>query len=393
MWSADGTALYYVSDRGGAREPLDARPPARRGAAAGDDVHATAACSGRPSPTTAGTIVFERDFGIWTLDTATGAGARGRRSRGAARPPAPAVEHVRLTDQFQRARALARRQEGRVRRARRGLRRLGEGRRRRRARHDDARRRVAARLGARQPPPRLRLRARRRGAALPLRLRDERRDAADDAARRRRRAALLARRQAARLRARRHASCACSTSQPKQERVLATRHLRRARRSAPTARSSGRPTASWIAFTPVGDKALHATSTSSPADGRRGAAGQLPRQRRRRHGRVEPRRHVPPLRHGAAHRDRAARARRPHPAHAEVPRGSVPRPVPAKRRRARRRAAEHDARRRQTDRRRPRRRRPTPRTPRQRRAATDGRSAADAGRSRSRSSSTTSASA
>ena len=49
--------------------------------------------------------------------------------------------------------------------------------------------------------------------------------------------------------------------------------------------------------------------------------------------RVEPRRHVPALRHRPAHRARPARARRSHAAHAEVPRGSLPRSVHASPRR------------------------------------------------------------
>ena len=79
--------------------------------------------------------------------------------------------------------ALARRQEARVRRARRGVRGLGEGRRRRGSRHDDAGSRVAGDVGAGQPAPRLPVRPRRREPPLPLRLQDRRRDAADAAAR------------------------------------------------------------------------------------------------------------------------------------------------------------------------------------------------------------------
>jgi Tol biopolymer transport system component/C-terminal processing protease CtpA/Prc len=79
MVSGDGRALYYVSDRGGAENiwrrdlPGDADPETE--AARGRRL--TTFTNGRllfPSLSGDGrTIVFERDFGLWTLDTSSGA--------------------------------------------------------------------------------------------------------------------------------------------------------------------------------------------------------------------------------------------------------------------------------------------------------------------------------
>ena len=73
MWNADGTEVYFVSDRDGCEniwsQPLEGWPPRP----------ITAFREGRllwPSISADGrTIVFERDFGIWRLDTASGAAA------------------------------------------------------------------------------------------------------------------------------------------------------------------------------------------------------------------------------------------------------------------------------------------------------------------------------
>jgi tricorn protease len=71
MWSGDGRSLFYVSDRGGA-ENLWVRPAVP----AGVDRVLTRFTDGRvlwPSITTDGrTIAFERNFGVWTLDTGSG---------------------------------------------------------------------------------------------------------------------------------------------------------------------------------------------------------------------------------------------------------------------------------------------------------------------------------
>ncbi|MEZ5316092.1 MAG: S41 family peptidase [Vicinamibacterales bacterium] len=100
MWAGDGRSLFFVSDAGGP-ENLWALPVTDSGAGAPRRV--TAFTSGRllwPSATRdAGTIAFERDFGVWTLDTATGrASAVPIVRRGAASSPVP--ERVRRTSQF-----------------------------------------------------------------------------------------------------------------------------------------------------------------------------------------------------------------------------------------------------------------------------------------------------
>ena len=96
MWAADGKSLFFMSDRSGSENlwqaPID-------GAAR----QLTKFDKGRvlwPSITTDGkTIAFERDFGVWTLDTASGRVAELKTElRGAA--AAPPVEHQRLTNQF-----------------------------------------------------------------------------------------------------------------------------------------------------------------------------------------------------------------------------------------------------------------------------------------------------
>ena len=98
MWSGDGQSLFYVSDRGGA-ENLWTRGLAPDA----PDRQLTAFRDGRvlfPSASSDGrTIAFERDFGVWTLDTATGRASEVPIvRRGAAATPAP--ERVRQTDRF-----------------------------------------------------------------------------------------------------------------------------------------------------------------------------------------------------------------------------------------------------------------------------------------------------
>lgn len=78
MWTPDGRSLLYVSDRGGAeniwRRDLPGTADADSDAARGRTV--TTFTSGRVLfPTMAHdgrTVAFERDFGVWTLDVATG---------------------------------------------------------------------------------------------------------------------------------------------------------------------------------------------------------------------------------------------------------------------------------------------------------------------------------
>lgn len=69
MWSADGKSLYYMSDRSGTENIWNVRLD-------GDEHPVTRFTDGRclwPSfSAAAGTIAFQRDFSIWTLDTRTG---------------------------------------------------------------------------------------------------------------------------------------------------------------------------------------------------------------------------------------------------------------------------------------------------------------------------------
>jgi Tol biopolymer transport system component len=98
MWSADGRTLFYVADRGGA-ENLWSRPASP----GGRERQLTDFRAGRvlwPSITAdGGTIAFERDFGIWTLDTATGQAKPVAVTRRGV-PSMPAPERLRLTSQF-----------------------------------------------------------------------------------------------------------------------------------------------------------------------------------------------------------------------------------------------------------------------------------------------------
>lgn len=107
MWGPDGRSLYYVSDRGGV-ENLWMRPlPGSAGAAPGDALEPgralTTFTNGRvlfPSLSANGRVVaFERPFGVWTYDTATGVTRQvSIRLKGASATPVP--ERQRLTNGF-----------------------------------------------------------------------------------------------------------------------------------------------------------------------------------------------------------------------------------------------------------------------------------------------------
>lgn len=97
MWSADGKSLYYVSDRDGAEniwtKPLTGSAHAVTHFRDGRVLWPAISNDGR-------TIVFERDFGIWKLNVASGEAARVSIAlRGA--PAGPVVEHRTLTNGFQ----------------------------------------------------------------------------------------------------------------------------------------------------------------------------------------------------------------------------------------------------------------------------------------------------
>lgn len=99
MWSGDARNLFYVSDRGGAENLWT-----RAAAAGGAERALTKFTDGRvlwPSITTDGkTIAFERNFGIWVADSASGQSHEVKITRRGA-PTAPVPERVRQTNQFE----------------------------------------------------------------------------------------------------------------------------------------------------------------------------------------------------------------------------------------------------------------------------------------------------
>jgi Tol biopolymer transport system component len=96
MWSHDGKSLWYASDRGGPENIWSITP-------GGQPSQVTKFTTGRvvwPSISYDGrTIVFERDFGIWKLDTASGAASEVKIAR-LGSPSVPAIEHRKLSDRF-----------------------------------------------------------------------------------------------------------------------------------------------------------------------------------------------------------------------------------------------------------------------------------------------------
>jgi Tol biopolymer transport system component len=110
MWSADGKTLYFVSDRRPASPKRDPNQSAEAGAQniwtltpGGQARQVTRFTDGRvlwPTISADGrTVVFERDFEVWRLDTGSGQAARVPITRrGAA--SSPALEHVTLTSGF-----------------------------------------------------------------------------------------------------------------------------------------------------------------------------------------------------------------------------------------------------------------------------------------------------
>lgn len=96
MWSADGKTLYYMSDRSGA-ENIWTKP---LGGAAREVTHFKDGRVLWPAISNDGhTIVFERDFGIWKMNTASGEASRVSIAlRGA--PSGEGVQHKSLTNGF-----------------------------------------------------------------------------------------------------------------------------------------------------------------------------------------------------------------------------------------------------------------------------------------------------
>ncbi len=97
MWSADGARVYYMSDQGGAENIWE------KAVHGGTARQVTQFHDGRllwPSISYDGkTIVFERDFSVWKLDTATGKAAPIEITRRGA-PGTPEVTHLSLNNQF-----------------------------------------------------------------------------------------------------------------------------------------------------------------------------------------------------------------------------------------------------------------------------------------------------
>src|SRR5205085_2043798 len=101
MWADAGRTLYFMSDRSGAQNIWGSAVP---GTAAAAPRAVTTFKDGRvlwPSISKDGrTIAFERDFGIWTVDTSTGQAREVPITlRGA--PAATSVEHRTFSDQLQ----------------------------------------------------------------------------------------------------------------------------------------------------------------------------------------------------------------------------------------------------------------------------------------------------
>lgn len=96
MWSGDGRNLYFMSDRSGAEniwvKPLTGQPKQVTEFRAGRVLWPDISTDGR-------TIVFERNFGIWSLDVASGRAAEVPiKRRGAS--IGPVSEHLTLTTGF-----------------------------------------------------------------------------------------------------------------------------------------------------------------------------------------------------------------------------------------------------------------------------------------------------
>ncbi|HMV81743.1 MAG TPA: DPP IV N-terminal domain-containing protein [Blastocatellia bacterium] len=97
MWSADGRTLFFMSDRSGAQNLWSK-------VIGGQAKQLTKFTSGRvlwPTISYDGkTIVFERNFGIWKFDAATGQTSEVPITRRGA-PTGPGIEHLALTSGFQ----------------------------------------------------------------------------------------------------------------------------------------------------------------------------------------------------------------------------------------------------------------------------------------------------
>lgn len=96
MWSADGKSLYFMSDRSGSEniwmKPLTGQPKQVTDFKAGRVLFPDISTDGK-------TIVFERNFAIWSLDTSSGRASEVTiRRHGAS--TGPVTEHMTLTNGF-----------------------------------------------------------------------------------------------------------------------------------------------------------------------------------------------------------------------------------------------------------------------------------------------------
>ena len=96
MWAADGKTIYYVSDRTGTQnlwsQQLEGAAKQLTQFKKGRVLYPTITTDGR-------TIVFERDFAIWSFNTANGQASELKINRRGV-PASPQVEHQRLTANF-----------------------------------------------------------------------------------------------------------------------------------------------------------------------------------------------------------------------------------------------------------------------------------------------------
>jgi tricorn protease len=103
MWSADGKRLWYASNRGSAENIWTIVPSPTGDSSMVQPQQVTKFTSGRvlwPSISYDGkTILFERDFAIWKLDTATNNTSEVKIAR-VGSPSVPAIEHRKLNDRF-----------------------------------------------------------------------------------------------------------------------------------------------------------------------------------------------------------------------------------------------------------------------------------------------------
>ena len=307
MWVADAKTLYFMSDRSGAqksgrRQHAPIKAPARA-------ARSRSSSDGRvlwPSITRDGnTIAFERDFGIWTVDTATGQAREVPITlRGA--PAGAAVEHRTFTDQIQElalspdGKKVAFTVHGEMFSA--SAKDGGDAMRVTNTAGDE----VGSHLGARQPAARLRVRSRRhRPSVSSTTSAAARRRSSPPGPRRRPCAAVLARRQVDRVRARYARAARRRSRVTKQERALATGVFDVAAARPIRATSPGRRTRSGrVPHRPA--RRAFTNVNVVPADG--GEATQPVSFLANTNGGslvLEPRRHVPDVRHLASAPSRA----------------------------------------------------------------------------------------